>query len=139
MTCDAARDALLIADLPFLAGDESELARHVRHCARCAALSRALTGDVATLRSSLRRRTAKRRRLAGAALTSAAAAVVWLAVRATKPVNRPEAAASRAPSAANVHPTNVVSVQVAPGKQATVFKTSDPTVTVVWLTDGGGL
>ena len=42
-----------------------------------------------------------------------------------------------APAAINARPANVVSVEVEPGQHATVFKTKDPTVTVVWLTPGG--
>ena len=140
MTCAAARDALLTADLPLAFGASSELALHLRDCARCASLARVLTGDIETLRSSLWRRTIKRRRVAGIAMTSVAAAVVVLfAMRSHSPASTPIVTASQAEPAVNAHPTDVVSVQVAPGKQATVFKTSDPTVTVVWLTDGGGL
>jgi hypothetical protein len=34
-------------------------------------------------------------------------------------------------------PTNVVSVDVKAGQRATVLKTSDPKVTVVWISPGG--
>jgi hypothetical protein len=61
------------------------------------------------------------------------------AMRSHSPVRIPIVNAFQAQPAVNAHPADVVSVQVAPGKHATVFKTSDPTVTVVWLTDGGGL
>jgi hypothetical protein len=62
-----------------------------------------------------------------------AAAIVGVAVA------LPSSKADRTPLSApvNASSAHVVSVEVARGQQATVFKTSDPKVTVVWLTPGG--
>jgi hypothetical protein len=135
MTCDAARIALLDADLP-VPDDSSALACHLRDCDGCKRLAASLARNVTSLRASLRQRTRKRRRvvLVGTVSTLAAAAVVVALVRLnTRDAHRP--------TVVNARPPGIVSVVVPPGKMATVLQTKDPNVTVVWLSNdaGGGL
>src|ERR1700733_3852095 len=129
MTCDVARDALLDADLPII-DDSSDLARHLRDCRACARIAAALTRDIWLLRASVRRRGRRRRHIAIAATASmlGAAAIVVALVRLNNRV-------TSSPAVVNTAPAGVVSVQVPPGKTATVMQTRDPKVTIVWLTN----
>lgn len=135
MNCAPARIALLDADLP-IGDDSSELAHHLRHCDACARIAAAITRDISSLSASVRRRARRRRRVAVAAVAStiAAAAIVAAIVRVNSRV-------VDTPRAVNAAPTGIVSVEVPPGKIATVLQTRDPNVTIVWLSNeaGGGL
>jgi hypothetical protein len=130
MTCTDMREAMLVAEPRELkAIGDSELAAHLRECAECSAVANHLVAGLNALASQVKRRGAKRIRRAAviAAVPIAAAIVGVIAVRTRDRARVPE-----------VRPADVVSVQVAPGQQAAVFKTQDPKVTVVWLSSGGG-
>jgi hypothetical protein len=131
MNCIEARDALLTAEPRELKGmGESALASHLRECAACAARADYLAGGLDTLGAQVLRSNAHRVRRAAfiATLPIAAALAAFAVLRAREP----------ATVANTVHPADIVSVHVAPGQQAAVFKTKDPKVTVVWLSSGGG-
>jgi predicted anti-sigma-YlaC factor YlaD len=135
MNCQSAREALLVADLDDLRGEiaSSPLARHLEGCDACRSIARAMGAELDGFAQMARERTARRtRRIALLAGLPIAAAIVGLAVL------LPAKDEPAGPDSVNVHPANVVSVEVARGQQATVFKTKDPKVTVVWLTPGGG-
>jgi hypothetical protein len=134
MNCNDARAALLIADPDDLASDGSmPLALHLRGCAQCQSIAMSLTNDLTAMRVMTHRRSTRRTTrlvlLAGIPVAAAIAGIV---------VTLPEKEQAPAAAEVNTHRTNVVSVEVARGQHATVFKTSDPKVTVVWLTPGGG-
>ena len=134
MTCLEAREALLTVEPDELCGaGDTELARHLASCESCARLATALERDLGAVRDLVvhRARRLTRGTFAVGTLVAAAAIVAVM-------VRRPEAPPA-APEPVNAPVSNVVSVQVAPGQQATVLKTKDPKVTVVWLTPGGGL
>ncbi|HEY4307308.1 MAG TPA: hypothetical protein VGM82_22745 [Gemmatimonadaceae bacterium] len=138
MTCDIARDALLDVDLT-IRDHSSKLGRHLLECDACARIADALVRDVTSLRIAVRRRARKRRQIATAAAISTLAAT---AVFAFVHVNRPTGSTlEAAPLTVNAAPAGVVSVQVPPGKTAIVLRTTDPKVTVLWLSNstGGGL
>lgn len=134
MTCDTARAALLTADLPVARNDASALGTHLLSCDACARLAVVLQSDTERLRGAVCRRSRARLRIGVTVGTVAAAAIIALVLRGriAKPVSS-VARSATAPSG--------VTVQVAPGKQATVIKTKDPSVTIVWLSNeaGGGL
>jgi hypothetical protein len=137
MTCPDARDAMLTAELAELHGaGEGELASHLRSCAACAELARSVARDLDALGGLVTTRSRRGARWLLLALPAAAAAVVaGVAALGHKPP--PPAPA---PTIARARPQPpVVSVQVARGTQATVFTTKDPRVTVVWLSNEGGL
>jgi hypothetical protein len=143
MNCHEAREAMLVADPTELQGgfeSATPLATHVASCETCRELARRLSNDLGVLSMSVAARTRIRsrrpsiRRVALIAAIPAAAAVaafIALGVRSESP----------APATSGVQRTasNVVSVDIARGQQATVIRTQDPKVTVVWLTPGGGL
>jgi hypothetical protein len=136
MNCTQARDAMLIAEPAELAGvGDSELARHIVTCGPCAKISGAIGHDLQHLARSINRRSAARRsarRIAlVAALPIAAAILVVFAVAPRTGAERRDVALKSLP------PANVVSVDVAPGQRAAVLKTADPSVTLVWLREGG--
>jgi hypothetical protein len=128
MTCDSARAALLEADFPI--DDASDLARHVRECGDCARIANALGRDLRLLRVVVRRRARRRTRRVAIATTMAiaAASVLFSFIHETRRAGEPRRAVNDARA-------SIVSVQVPPDKMATVLQTTDPNVTVVWLTD----
>jgi hypothetical protein len=132
MTCTEARDAVLVADPTALVHPtDAALANHLHSCAPCAEMARALGADLEMLRGGVRRRS--KRRVATIAIAAAlpiAAGIIAILVsrRATPIVIEPPAAS-----------TASISVDVPPGKQATVFATKDPKVTIVWITPESGL
>jgi hypothetical protein len=132
MTCNDAREALLVVDpSEIVPQTDATLANHLRECAICADLANSLGGDLEVLQRSVRRRYVRRMTFVGvAAALPIAAGVVAMIVTHRAP-SRPLDA--HAPSTASV------SVDVPPGQQATVFKTSDPKVTIVWMTSESGL
>ena len=131
MTCAEARQAMLVADMAELrAGGSSDLSIHLGDCARCAALARALAGDLGHLSSRLARR-ARRRAMTLAALPIAAVLVAAVAV-ATKRARQTEAIVTPRTD----RPASIVSVRVGAGQQAAVIRTADPKVTLVWISTG---
>jgi hypothetical protein len=128
MTCDVARDALLDADLPI--DDASDLARHVRECGACARIANAMARDLTLLRVAVRRRARRRTRRVTIATTVAiaAASVVVSFIHEMRRVGEPR-------PAVNAAREGIVSIEVPADKMATVLQTTDPNVTIVWLTD----
>jgi hypothetical protein len=140
MNCIEARDAMLEAECAELRRTaDSPLGTHLSECDRCSVIGDALVRDLDHLRHALvaRARVRHPRRrvvvLAGVPIAAALLAVATLATR-DKPAAVPIAVVAPAP----VPVSGSVSVDVAPGQHAAVFATSDPTVTVVWLSPGVG-
>ena len=139
MTCTEARDAIDVADLSELrASNDSPLARHLRECAECRRVAGVvLRGTAALMLGSARRERTRRSRLRRVtAWSSVAAAATIVAVVATdrhEPPPRPQPTRS-----ASLPVARHVSLEVGKGQQATVLKTSDPKVTVIWLSSGEG-
>jgi hypothetical protein len=135
MNCSQARDEMLVAELAALRGSGA-LGVHLESCASCRRLANAILGDSERLAGVIgsrrpRRVTGKRIALA-AAVPIAAGIIVAFAVTAKRPDVVPIARTSTLPVAKHV------SLTVAPGQTAAVLKTADPTVTVIWLSPGGG-
>jgi len=131
MNCAEARDAMLGGEPAELAGaGDTELASHVRSCDDCRRLGCALDRDVRRLARSVSRRRARRVAIVAAAPI---AAVILAFVVSQRDGGGPRRDISRQ----SLPPARVVSVDVAPGQRAAVLKTADPTVTLVWLRDGG--
>jgi hypothetical protein len=129
MKCDEAREAMLIAEPEDLLGRGSgALAEHLVSCVGCAERARMLASAIPPLANKLNAR--RHRRAAMMVGIPAAAAAVVLGIF----IARPDDARDGAPAAI---PVNVVSVDVKAGQHAAVLKTSDPTVTVVWISPGG--
>jgi hypothetical protein len=142
MTCPEARKAMLVADPAELRGEtETPLAVHIAGCAECRRAATMFAAGTAQLavasanRASVQRRRVSRRTI-GLALVPAAAAAILAVVLVTRSSRRgaamPRAAVSSLPAA------RTVSLEVARGQQATVLKTADPKVTVIWLSSGEG-
>jgi hypothetical protein len=138
MTCTEARDAIEVADLSELrADDSSPLAEHLRNCAECRGLADVILRGTATLtRDSVRRARTYRsriRRVTAWSSVAAAATIVAVIVVDRREPTRPGPARS-----ASLPVARQVSLEVSRGQQATVLKTSDPKVTVIWLSSGEG-
>jgi hypothetical protein len=131
MTCKEARLAMMTAEPRELPGGASgAFAAHVADCPACAETARMLSSALSPLAERVHRR-GQRRAAMVVGIPAAAAAVVFGVV-----IARPNGDSERvAPHFAI--PANVVSVDVKAGQHATVLKTSDPTVTVVWISPGG--
>jgi hypothetical protein len=131
MTCDEAREAMMTAEPSELLGlGEGAFAAHLAGCSECANTAKTLGAALTPLSRTVNRR-ARRRAAAIVALPAAAAATIVGVV-----IARADNTAERATPHVSI-PANVVSVDVKAGQQATVFKTSDPKVTVVWISSGG--
>jgi hypothetical protein len=139
MTCTEARAAIEIADLRELrANDGSLLADHLRDCAECRGLADVVLRGTATLAANSSRRAqalrTRARRVTAWSSVAAAATIVAAIV-----VNRREPAARTEPlRSASLPVARQVSLEVGRGQQATVLKTNDPKVTVIWLSSGEG-
>lgn len=138
MNCAGAREAMLVAELDELeaSGIPTPLTTHIADCTRCRTLADAIlkqTAHVGLLVDQRPRRTMTARPLVILATLPIAAAVV---VAVTLAVRRPEPVADIEHRSLPV--ANEVSVDVARGQQATVLKTPNPAVTVIWLTPGEG-
>jgi hypothetical protein len=131
MTCDEVRDAVMTAEPRELRADgDGPLAAHLAECPACAKQARMLSSVLPRLSKKATLRS--RQRAAMAVGIPAAAAAVVLGVFIARPGG--EESTARPPASI---PTNVVSVDVKAGQRATVLKTSDPKVTVVWISPGG--
>ncbi len=135
MNCAQARDEMLVAELAELRGD-GVLGVHLETCVPCRRLADAVLEDsqrLAAVVAPRRQRGVSRGRIAIlAALPIAAGIVAAFAVSAKRPEVVPPKRTSSLPVAEHV------SLTVAPGQAATLLKTADPTVTVIWLSPGGG-
>ena len=131
MTCDDAREVMMTAEPRELRGQgHGAFAAHLAGCPACAETARTLGAVLPRLSDAVHRRS--RRRAAMVVGIPAAAAAVVLGVFISRPDDDGARVVPRAPS-----PANVVSVDVKAGQRATVLKTSDPKVTVVWISPGG--
>ena len=139
MTCTEARDAIEIAELSSLReADDSALADHLRSCVECRRLADVVVRGTQrlTLESVRRSRTHRsrvRRVTAWSSVAAAATIVAALVVDRRDVPHRPEPVRSTSLPVAR-H----VSLEVGRGQQATVLKTADPKVTVIWLSSGEG-
>ena len=158
MTCTEALDLLLEADPETLAGrGESPLTAHLRSCAHCQATAtrllaahqhdsmaylgvaaRRAPGAVAELvmatpnvEAQMRPRRSRGWRVGFALVPLAAAAALLLVVTARRDARREAFQASM--DAAFAASTAVTNVKVPPGRNAVVFKTRDPNISVVWI------
>ncbi|HEV8218600.1 MAG TPA: hypothetical protein VGP95_22275 [Gemmatimonadaceae bacterium] len=130
MTCDDAREAMMTAEPRELLGrGRGALAEHIAGCPVCTKNARVLSSALSPLVVTVNRRSHRRAALV-VGIPAAAAAVV-LGVFIAQPDDDPVVVQRAA------IPANVVSVDVKAGQHATVFKTSDPKVTVVWISPGG--
>jgi hypothetical protein len=125
---------MLTADPAELRGEgASNLATHVAACDECRAVARAMDADLQAMFAIVPARRARRMRRVALFALPVAATIVGVVV--ARPSHNEDSPTATVPvNAASQH---VVSIEVARGQQATVFKTSDPKVTVVWLTPGG--
>jgi hypothetical protein len=138
--CTEAREAMLVADLGELRGEgETLLAAHLSGCAACRTIASAIADDTARVAAlwAVRQRAATRRLgrrfalLASLPIAAAAVIAVGLIARHDTQVAPPARVAS-------LPVVRHVSLDVAPGQRATVIKTADPAVTVIWLSSGEG-
>jgi predicted anti-sigma-YlaC factor YlaD len=140
MNCTQAREALLVADLAELRGEtETPLAAHIGGCSDCRRLASVIAGGTAHLGSAIAHRGGRRARISRRAallwFVPVAAAVVLavsLNVRSSRRDAAPRVALDPLPVA------RTVSLEVGRGQRATVLKTADPKVTVIWLSSGEG-
>jgi len=139
MNCTEARDALLVADRAELrAESDTPLTTHVQTCAECRRLAAViLRGTEGLERSTIgrgkRRRQSVRRFALLAVLPIAAAVVVAVVINARSP-----GGASSPRTVSSLPVVRQVSLEVARGQHATVLRTADPKVTVIWLSSGEG-
>jgi len=115
------------------------LAEHVAACPACRALARALANDLDALGAAVSRRWSHREHVVVTLLPIAALVVGVLTFSVHRARSRAVSAPAPAVAAVRAPGPQTVSVDVARGQHATVFKTKDPTVTVVWLSNDGGL
>ena len=149
MMCRDARRAMLSADRTELRAEGAgDLADHLRECVPCRALATRLDAETNLLAGMVTARDKTALRMAPAAhhrisrryrrawlvlVPLAAAAAVVVLLRREPP---PElAAAPRAFEDRGV--ATAVAVDIQHGQTATVIRTRDPKVTIVWLTPGG--
>lgn len=131
MTCDETREAMMTAEPHELLGrGDGAFVAHLAECRECAETARMLGVAHARLLATVNGR-ARRRTAMVVGIPAAAAATVLGIV-----IARPHADAERIPPHLAI-PANVVSVDVRAGQRATVLKTSDPKITVVWISPGG--
>jgi hypothetical protein len=145
MNCREAREALLVADIAELRGDiETPIAAHLRACAECQRLASLVVRGTSELRNAAINRDAARaarapRRLAvrrfALAATLPIAAALLLAVVMNQRGERPD---RPRPPVGSLPVARQVSLEVARGQRATMLKTADPKVTVIWLSSGEG-
>ena len=132
MTCDEARDAMMTAEPRELLGrGEGVLSAHLAGCPACADAARTLRAVLPRLSEKVNRRSRSRAAMVVGIPAAAAALVVGVFIA------RPEGEGGGRKVAPTSIPTNVVSVDIKAGQRATVLKTSDPKVTVVWISPGG--
>jgi len=141
MNCTEAREAMLVAEPAELRGEtETPLAAHVAGCADCRRASSMIAGGTTQLGLAIARRASRparrvSRRAIGLVVVPLAAAAAFAVVKAGPFSRHPEPPrVSRSP----LPVARTVSLEVGRGQQATVLKTADPKVTVIWLSSGEG-
>lgn len=132
MNCQEAQDLLLEADLPALLDETTDLGRHVSACPECGALARRILDAEAALDRALALRPERPRSRGWPPLaTWGALAAAALVVLVLMPRQRPPV--GPALSVEQTEPGDVdVDVTSNTGKTAVVFRTADPTITVIW-------
>ena len=135
MTCSEARHQLLVADLADVdSAQSSPLAAHIDECESCRAAAESIMGGTALLRRHVQHRAASRRnRIVVYAAIPVAATIVAVFVQARMSSQRTVVERD-----AQAQITHGVGVDVSRGQHATVIKTADPKVTIIWLTPGVG-
>ncbi len=140
MNCIQAREAMLVGEPAELTGAmATPLALHIRGCADCARVAGTIAGATFQLGGMIARRAeVSRRRISrraiGVTMVPVAAAAVFAVVLFGRSTRRVEPRVSRTP----LPVARTVSLEVGRGQQATVLKTADPKVTVIWLSSGEG-
>ncbi len=137
MNCDECRDAMLEADPELLTGiGDAPVAVHIQTCERCRDLAAAMLGQLTLARNAYARiesgspppRHSVRfipRRAVWAVATLAAAAVVITIIGGRRVAPAPEAPSDTASTS--------VAVVVPDGRNAIVFATKNPLISVVWI------
>lgn len=139
MNCIDAREAMLTVDQAELRRKGgTELADHLATCAECAGLAEVLVRGTLALRMATARRPEASRRVSQivAISSAAAAAAIVLAISIDGRGSRDDSSSPARPAPLPV--AREVSLEVERGQRATVLKTSDPKVTVIWLSSGEG-
>lgn len=142
MNCAECQDVMLEADAALLTGiGEEPVAAHLRSCDACRELAAAMLGRVATARSAYSRiepLSAPRRhanrfmagRAAWAVASLAAAAAILIVVAGVRSTPKQQL------TWRNLEPDTAaasIAVEVPEGKNAIVFDTKNPKVSVVWI------
>jgi hypothetical protein len=139
MNCIEAREAMLVVEPAELRGGNTLLAAHVRWCDECRTRAERLAGDLDLLTAAVLNRrattTVRESRPSRVALLAGLPIAAALLITATVVAHNKHA---RTPAVVPMATSNSVSVDVAPGQNAAVFATSDPNVTVVWISSGEG-
>jgi len=148
MSCEAARERLLEADLAELQGlGDGELARHLRSCARCRAQGRVILDQYAALEHALERQVPAldpadprwqprvlprpaRRWTVMIPLALAAGLAVLVVARRGRPALEPGGPPSSVALAVWDNPG--LDVQGPPGRTVAVFQTDNPDIVVIW-------
>jgi hypothetical protein len=139
---------MLVAERSELRGSgDSSLARHLGECESCRGLAAAIENDTAMLAATLAARggapvgaksvAGQRARLAILVTALPIAATIALAAvlqRRDGVIDRNQGIGV---SAQERITSNIVSVDVERGQTATVIRTKDPKVTIVWISPGG--
>ncbi len=131
MTCDEARETMMTAEPHELLGrGEGALGAHLAGCHACAKKAKVVVAALAPLSRTVSRRARRRAAMIVGIPAAAAATVIGVLVGRSASDNTRVAPLTAIPA-------NVVSVDVKAGQRAAVLKTSDPKVTVVWISSGG--
>jgi len=147
MNCTEARDAMLVAEFDDLSGrGEPTLAEHMEACDECRATATRMIHELGALAAAVRarRHPSQRATVVGRIALVAAlpiAAGLFVALRLATTASGPSSERLNAGASATPSPvaSTGVTVDVSPGQQATVIKTRDPKITVVWIEQRGGL
>lgn len=131
MTCDEAREAMMTAE-PFelFRRADGALGAHLAGCQACAEKAKVVAAALEPLARTVNRRARGRAAMIVGIPATAAATLIGVFIARPGGDNTPVAPITGIPA-------NVVSVDVKAGQRATVLKTSDPKVTVVWISSGG--
>jgi hypothetical protein len=138
---------MLIAERSALRGDDdSGLSQHLQECLSCRRLAAMIENETAVLAAAVRREPAKqdsraltRQRTRNAILVTVLPIAATIAMAAVLQ-HRGDADnhVQATPLSANERlGMNAVSVDVERGQTATVIRTKDPNVTIVWISPGG--
>lgn len=146
MTCADARAAMLVAERSELRGSgDSSLARHLGECESCRRLAAAIENETAMLAATLASgsgtrvaaKSVARQRARLAVLVTALPIAATIALAAVLQRRDGVIDRNRGVSSQERIATNIVSVDVERGQTATVIRTRDPKVTIVWISPGG--